>query len=1243
MLKIVNCKTGVGVLSALALSTVGVCIGSTLAFGDMQDADGSSQTCGSSVGINYAPLSSNVCQSSSSTTYRLSRWVYYAVNTSNLPTDSNGKKYIPPIGIANSGNGVADGLEGWLIVEPGMSDCIVANGGFWRRGYFQSKTNIYQERTYNGLTFGATQNGVAPIGFTGRSSDNIQTADQVGINSNPHTVGEFLGGWDGSLGQHTLYNGNQTKVWAKMDTTKGAIGDSAALALYRSFNNTTDDFDYGDYFMSTTDGQDAGDATVLFCYSDGTPYDGQVQIGSSNSVYAYHSKKNGEDAKKGLEGGSGDATNNTINLGEVNSENYTPGHVFMKIEKAKEKSGNTKYKATMSLNGAIKYSFDGSNWASSDKANEKDASATVSTSLSPSFTLAEGDNTICINLDYKEKPGDSDYQKLKACAKVKYSPSVAEIDSVTTLKIGSNVITSEVDKPVSYSLGDNLSYGANAISAEWSYLLSSSKRCFEGDFKNGACSENKTSITSSFKVPFNRVGDVVNNTGESTLSSPGYSAAPEANSKSYDLLPGESIRQKQGISHKSGVRADGTTANGAIDESSSVELTAKAKDAICSLNNKPFGLTNSVNYGRLTVIKNDNRSYVSGNNFDGENAIWSTANTVWLDPNDTVKLTYEACIGEQISRDKNSGKAWSDDNKDNNVLLAVGTTGSLLNNSHYKNIEASAVDLDSAEGRNIGAYEKIGTTINTHVANGYQFTGSNAASSGSAIVGNVGKVIDNDFGNLDTNGNGSYLSGCPAGSNCYARVTMKIPYNYILNPTISTSKGIVTIGDETKFEVSVRRDERSNQQVDTSKTYKTEVKTATKAKYVTFRLPSDIKYSDLNTWAESHETPDGDITDNLDGFIRASLHSSIGIMGGGELSSADINADKKAIVTVSADDADTDFNKLCVIAGVYPADSHNSRAETIDSENQDNALMDGAGSGAFTRISVSCKTVGKYPTTSVEGNGIVAGGSVIGANTTYTGRNYGSWTEYGLIANSVQNFASGASAAYTNPQTTINASAAGNPGGIKTEYLDSPQTLGNMSADVGLRDDAEAKLRASQMQSYVEDVKATFFAGTPGGSETIKQFNNKTYVNTNYNGDVEISPSLANDINAKANNGLVIIYSTGDIRISNGVQELNAVLIADGKVDTCSEGDQGGDNGELLDNCYNPLVINGVVFSNESIALDRVYGGGSTDGMNLNADSLIQRAEIFNFDPEIVNWGYNYKFENQAITTTYIEELSTRY
>jgi hypothetical protein len=231
--------------------------------------------------------------------------------------------------------------------------------------------------------------------------------------------------------------------------------------------------------------------------------------------------------------------------------------------------------------------------------------------------------------------------------------------------------------------------------------------------------------------------------------------------------------------------------------------------------------------------------------------------------------------------------------------------------------------------------------------------------------------------------------------------------------------------------------------------------------------------------------------------------------------------------------------------------------------------------------------------------------------------------------------------AYLDAQTSINASTDTSRAGIESKQFDSVQTLGNMGKHIGLHDDAQASLYAAQAQSFADDVRISFFGGTPDGSTDLKRFNDSTYVNTNFGGDVVIDSVLADAINSKSEQ--VVIYSVKDIKISNTVTQLNAILVADGKVDTCAEADQGGDNGQLLENCYNSLVINGVVYSKRSIALDRVYGGGSVNGMNLDPGTLMQRAEIFSFDPKIVEWGYDYKRETQPYTTTYIEELSTRY
>lgn len=828
--------------------------------------------------------------------------------------------------------------------------------------------------------------------------------------------------------------------------------------------------------------------------------------------------------------------------------------------------------------------------------------------------------------------GFGNEKTVKACVKIKYEPIVAAIDSKTTLTAyGLLEEESDPDKDGELDLG-SVPYGAGAISATWSYNLSSSSRCIESYFNGTRCSSNNSSIKSGFRVNYKRNGAVYDDSNYDdqsvTLSYSDYSSsdgAIGANTKTYNLLPGEQLTQKQGISHYAGVRADGTPATD-TKESSSMTLNATAKDAICGLNNLPFGLGNPVNYGRMKVVKNGNRTYVYGDNLVDGNSTWSDAGDIWLRPTDTVRLSYEACIGEQIQKDKDSGaKEWDGSiPTEYNAVLTVGTSNDTLDDTHYKGI-GGAVDADSINNKNIVANEKIGDTINEHISNDYQFVGQdNAAYSDEGNIEHLGQTITNDFGNISSD----------------IHATMKIPYNYILEPVISSgTKEIVTLGNENTFTISVKNaDVRTNTKVQND-AYQTDVKPGTKATYLKFVAKTDTSASVLASLNGEFISGDktGDIASTLSGIdFKNPSGGNIAIPRSGKVD--------EETVKVSADESDSEYNKLCVAVAVYPADSHNLGGTTkIENEDQSVALTDSI-DGGYTRIAVACKTVGKYPTTSVEGNGIVAGGNVTGAYTEYNNRYFGSWTEYGLIAYSVQNFASGASVAYTNPQTSINATAAWNLGGLNKEYFDSPQTLGNMSDDVGLQDEAEASLRASQMQSFVDDVKSTFFAGTPGGSETIMQFkDSKTFINTNFDSDVIIGTELASDINSKANDGMVLIYSTRNIEISNEVQYLKAVLIADGKVDTCSGANRGGDNGQLLDSCYNPLVINGVVFSNKDIALDRVYGGGSTEGMNLDPNTLIQRAEIFNFNPEIVEWGYNYKHKTQPITTTYIEELSTRY
>lgn len=862
--------------------------------------------------------------------------------------------------------------------------------------------------------------------------------------------------------------------------------------------------------------------------------------------------------------------------------------------------------------------------------------------------------TICAVNNYHTHYIDGAYEdsknKVSACIELEYVPYVAAIDSTTALTLnGVRVGDSGADTTKDFNYGEE-NYGYEVIAAKWDYLLYSTGRCVENNFHTTYCNPT-ISTAESFNVGYKRSGKLYTDTDtqKANLKSTEYKYSPGSTTKKYSLLPGETIKAedtRQGIKHRSGVRTNGDNATGSKDEESSAGFTATAKNAVCNINGLEFGLNNPVNYGRMTVYKGGTpRYYGNGKNSEGA-AVWNTNGPLYFRPDEELKIGYDACLGQQIKADKDSGKPWDAEWTTGNAKLTVGITGSLLDSSHFTST-GNAVSTDSADSRNILAYEVLGKKISSHVGKDYQFYNVNSEP---AQIGNLGHSIVSDFGDL---------SGCPeGGSNCKAHAVLNVPYNYILTPSINDfTESIVTIGNSFKFKTSINKSGRINEDVQ-STAYPTDIK-KTWAKYLTFKLSTDVDYNKLNTAANNIATLDNNQTDNLGGILRARLGgSSIIDMGSGEFTDDEIKKGTQKEIPVNATDADAGYNKLCVAVAVYPADSHNSRDDTIHAgADQSNALTDGPGANAFTRISVKCRTVGKYPTFSTEGNGILSGGNVSGKYTRYNDeRDFGSWSEYGLIANEVDKVASGASIAYIEAQSGINAGVSHDRAGKEKNQLDSPQTLGNMDKnEIGLRDSTEASVYANQMTEIANNIKSTFFTDPmpAGGPFLVEYPGTHTWVNLNYKDDVWIGGAEADAINNHRLAGdQVIIYSDKNIMIENTVMNLDAMLVANGKVDTCyivddsgnkMDVDQGGDNSQLLNHCHDNLTVNGAVYSKEAIELDRTYGGGSETDLNLREDTLVQRAEIFNFDPRTVKWGYDYDNGNQPLITTYIEELSTRY
>jgi hypothetical protein len=259
----------------------------------------------------------------------------------------------------------------------------------------------------------------------------------------------------------------------------------------------------------------------------------------------------------------------------------------------------------------------------------------------------------------------------------------------------------------------------------------------------------------------------------------------------------------------------------------------------------------------------------------------------------------------------------------------------------------------------------------------------------------------------------------------------------------------------------------------------------------------------------------------------------------------------------------------------------------------------------------------------------VSGGGVITSTTNYGGNIFGSWSEYGLIAdNSTSvNFGTGASLAYHGPQYSVNEQAIPSEAGLdKNAKCIGIETVGNIKCleQVGL-DTSEV----NQYVTNANNIKSRII-----GKNNISKHNGSYVINSN--------------VSKNADGSTPIIYAD-NIKIHPDVTEINAILIADDNLDTCyledkqDETTQGGTKGNsgLKDLCGKQLVVNGAVFA-DSIALDRTFGGGSY-GDNLWVPSLVQRAEIFNFDPSYVSEAYEQSLEEDPITTTYIKELPSRY
>lgn len=1240
---------------------------------------GNTEKCGGGSYL-YKPDIFYVCQTDdkwASEGYLYSRWFYYRVDVSQLPEDNKGNKYVPPIGPANGGNGSAkDGnYHNWLPIDDSTSNCIKDAGGFYRRGYIQykgsadgdgnltnpisvdetddSKKDYYEDskKGRGSINLGASQLGFGPIGFTGRSSNTYGTYGDL-LSELPSDFS--ISNYNNSQRLYWKAPGSSTKhVFAWIDYSKDILDDSKAQAKAASYSASgiTNLKISSKYFLSGED-----EADVLFCYADSTNYNGSVGIGKNSTNSASRSKIWNSSAA------SYNVSNNptAYDFGEVSSSVFTPRYLNVRVWKADSTRTNETSYVTQITNTTtgVTYEYDGSSWKDDSEVTTANTTGGVTISSSPSFTLKEGVNTICVTLDYKERStSDSGYgtPKLEACAKVKYVPLIAEIDSRTSAVASvSGVSTSGVSSTDNSNVGDpgidmDVPYGED-VTVSWKHSLGI-KRVEKDDGKHVALDP----LMGKFKVKYAKLGESWATSGLSKeLSSGTYNSG--LNNFNVDnlyetdkvkLLPGDRKELLKGIAHPKTVKND-SAATSTGNESSSLKVTLTADTVKCAINGKDIGVNNPDNYAKMSMsISNEpHKSRTVGDGVDDSGGPYPISSTVWLKGNDKIKkFSYSICDGAQIAKDR----AWLDSNSSVTDWTSASVTdldefeismnplndslnGRLYNTNSNGLTPATSIKLYGVKGKNIRA-DEIGDNkyLQARVDAGYQLKDQDTVAVTEASY-QLGQTIEHSI-SFQTSNNDTTVKK-------YS-ITTKVPYNYIMDPGFDQfNEGSAYYGEDVTAISKVAVKGRVNE--DTGATATDAPTLAKTSKYYTaiFTLDADKNLNDLlSNISASGATRMKDSFGNetRDFYIQSDeeFESILNDRIDGTVVSSTTEKDGTATTKVGEGVEVSIGTKYCAVTAVWPADSHNDMNVTGDSviasgDPQTNALIgDNPGSGAYWRFEISCRTLGKKPTVSVEGSGIVSGGGVITSTTNYGGNVFGSWSEYGLIAdNSTSvNFGTGASLAYHGPQLFVNEQADPSEAGLnKDAKCIGIETVGNIncSKKVGL-DTNEARSYASRANAIKNRIITK--------NSTVK-----------HNGNLVID----NNVYKNADGSTPIIYAD-NIKIHPNVTEINAILIADGNLDTCyledkqNETTQGGTEGNsgLKDLCGEQLVVNGAVFA-DSITLDRTFGGGSY-GDSVIPRSLIQRAEIFNFDPAYVSEVYKQSMDNEPITTTYIKELPSRY
>ncbi len=307
------------------------------------------------------------------------------------------------------------------------------------------------------------------------------------------------------------------------------------------------------------------------------------------------------------------------------------------------------------------------------------------------------------------------------------------------------------------------------------------------------------------------------------------------------------------------------------------------------------------------------------------------------------------------------------------------------------------------------------------------------------------------------------------------------------------------------------------------------------------------------------------------------------------------------------------------------------------------------GKSYWTNYNAACRTIAKKPSSVFWNSGVLTNGGIktslsprilgVGAARTAS-RNqfdylYGSWSEHlAAVGETTASFGSGSS---------LSRGSSSGAGAYNNIYPRSPMTIANTnSSSLGhsgirtsntLRTRLDTYLRNRPNIDGINSLPANITSGTYILNTSNLTINRNIIVSGGNYASIYQIPQ-------------VVIFVNGDVNITGNVTEIDAWIIASGKINTCSDFQSKSTQtaSRVYNNntvCDRQLVINGPVMAS-SADLRRSFG--SDPVAYGNSSARYTPGEIFNLSGENYLWAYAQAGRySSSYTEAYSRELAPRY